>query len=209
MPSSTRTHLNLFQLATRSAAQLRGRATEIVRRDVRQASPGDIRLQHLPDDLFAHPIAANLIAPVDRPEQMPFVTPASEVHASIAFFVHAGIGIVRTRPCLPTRSTMHQRLSRCWTCFIVRFVSSERRNPHPSSVANIARSRSPFFVRTSGAFSSACAQTERNRDVGERHREVPFTAMPILLVPLTAYSLTRRRMCSKFEPNLTPRNYFL
>jgi hypothetical protein len=52
---------------------------------------------------------------------------------------------------------MHQRLSRCWTCFIVKFASSDRRSPHPSSVANIARSRWRVFVRTSGAFRSACA----------------------------------------------------
>jgi hypothetical protein len=41
------------------------------------------------------------------------VTPASDVHASMAFFAYVGMGIVRTRPCFPTRSTMHQRLSRC------------------------------------------------------------------------------------------------
>lgn len=69
----------------------------------------------------------------------------------------AGIGIVRARACLPARSTVHQRLSRCWTCFILKFASSDRRNPHPSSVANMARSLSPFFVVTSGAFRSSCA----------------------------------------------------
>jgi hypothetical protein len=31
---------------------------------------------------------------------------------------------------------------------IVRFVSSERRNPEPSNVANMVRSRSPFFPVT-------------------------------------------------------------
>jgi hypothetical protein len=37
--------------------------------------------------------------------------PAAAVHASIATFVQAGTGTVRTRQCLPTRSTMHQRPS--------------------------------------------------------------------------------------------------
>ena len=34
------------------------------------------------------------------------------LQASIATFTHVGIGIVRTRPCFPRRSTMHQRPSR-------------------------------------------------------------------------------------------------
>ena len=38
---------------------------------------------------------------------------AEAVHASIAAFVHDGIGTVHTRLCLPTRSTMHHRPSRC------------------------------------------------------------------------------------------------
>ena len=45
----------------------------------------------------------------------PSATPAAEVHASVATFTQVGIGIVRTRPCFPTRSTMHHRPSRCWT----------------------------------------------------------------------------------------------
>jgi hypothetical protein len=38
----------------------------------------------------------------------------------IAPLTHVGIRIVRTRPCFPTRSMMHQRLSRCWMCPILR-----------------------------------------------------------------------------------------
>jgi hypothetical protein len=43
----------------------------------------------------------------------PSVMPAALVQASIATFTQVGIGKVRTRPCFPTKSTMHQRPSRC------------------------------------------------------------------------------------------------
>jgi len=52
---------------------------------------------------------------------------------------------------------MHQRLSRCWMCLIVSAATSDRRSPQPNRTASIARSRSPFFVDTSGAFRSVCA----------------------------------------------------
>ena len=97
------------------------------------------------------------------------MTPASAVQASIEVFTHEGIGTVRPRPCFPTRSTMHQRQSRCWTCFVVRFASSHRRNPRPRSVASMARSRSPFLVRTFGAFRSDCALEERQPPVPDAH----------------------------------------
>ena len=72
-------------------------------------------------------------------------------------FTQVGIGTVRTRPCFPKRSTMHQRPSRCWTCPIVSAATSDRRSPHPSRTAMMARSRRPFVVVMSGAFRSACA----------------------------------------------------
>src|ERR1035438_4129982 len=87
----------------------------------------------------------------------PSQTPAADVQASIATFTHVGIGIVRTRPCFPRRSTMHQRPSRCWMCSIVNAATSERRSPHPRSTARMARSRSPLVVVMSGAFRSICA----------------------------------------------------
>ena len=76
---------------------------------------------------------------------------------SIATFTHVGIGTVRTRPCFPTRSTMHQRPSRCWMCPTVSAATSERRRPQPRRTARIARSRNPFTIATSGALSSVCA----------------------------------------------------
>src|ERR1017187_8862535 len=75
----------------------------------------------------------------------------------MATFTHVGIGIVRTRPCFPTRSTMHHRLSRCWMCLSVSEATSDRRSPQPSRMASIARSRRPFFVVTSGVFRSLWA----------------------------------------------------
>src|ERR1035441_1903428 len=75
----------------------------------------------------------------------------------MATFTHVGIGIVRTRPCFPMRSTTHQRLSRCRMCFSVSAATSDRRSPQPRRMASIARSRSPFLVDTSGVFRSFCA----------------------------------------------------
>ena len=149
--------LNLLKLTARGSAQLRGRATQIMRRDVRQTSPDDIRF-NVCQTTFSVSRSPKTRSPrLTGRNRCPSVTLATAGHASIVFFTHAGIGIVRTCPFFPIRSTMHQRLFLCWVCFIVRFASSDRRSPHPSRVANIARSRSPFFVRTSGAFSSVCA----------------------------------------------------
>jgi hypothetical protein len=55
---------------------------------------------------------------------------------------------------LADEATMHQRLSRCWTCFIVSAATSDRRTPQATSTAGIARSRRPFLVEALGAFSS-------------------------------------------------------
>ena len=49
----------------------------------------------------------------------PSTTLAGPVQASMATFTQTGIGTVRTRPCFPQRSTMHQGPSRCCTWFIV------------------------------------------------------------------------------------------
>ena len=87
----------------------------------------------------------------------PSATPAADVHASIATLTHVGIGAVRTRPCFPRRSTMHQRPSRSWTCSNVSAATSDRLRPHPRRTARMARSRRPFTVLTSGALSRLCA----------------------------------------------------
>jgi hypothetical protein len=62
--------LRSLEFPTRSAAEFRRRAMQVMWRDIRQASVRDVRLQHLPDDLVAHPVSANLIAPIYWPEQM-------------------------------------------------------------------------------------------------------------------------------------------
>jgi len=82
---------------------------------------------------------------------------AMQVHASIASFTQFGIGAVRTRPCMPTRSTMHQRPSRCWIWAKFNAATSDRRSPQPRRTAMIARSRSPSVVVVSGALSKAWA----------------------------------------------------
>ena len=69
-------------------------------------------------------------------------------------FTQVGTGTVRTRPRLPTRSTMHHRLSGCWMYLSVGTATSDRRSPQPRGTASIARSRSPSLVVTAGGFSS-------------------------------------------------------
>src|ERR1017187_9445920 len=75
----------------------------------------------------------------------------------MATFTQVGIGTVRTRPCFPYKSTMHQRPSRCCTCAIVSAATSDRRKAQPRSTAMMARSRRPFSIVVSGALRSAWA----------------------------------------------------
>jgi adenine-specific DNA-methyltransferase len=96
------------------------------------------------------------------------------VHASCATFTQVGIGIVRTRPCFPTRSTMHHRPSRCWTWPTVSAATSDRRSPQPRSTARIARSRSPLVVLASGVFSSVWACLTES----QFPKRTPFDATP-------------------------------
>src|ERR1035437_1271453 len=129
----------------------------------------------------------------------PSVTPATDVHASIATFTHVGIGTVRTRPCFPTRSTMHHRPSRCWTWGTVSAATSDRRSPQPRSTARIARSRRPLVAVASGAFNSVCAC----RTVSQFPKRTPLDATPFTRViplassgassPLSAASTARLR----------------
>jgi hypothetical protein len=85
----------------RGSAQPRCGPSQVVRRDIRQASPDDVCFSIVRPP-FRSSGRANLITAIDGSEQMPSITPATTVHASIAFFTHAGIGIVRTRPCFLT-----------------------------------------------------------------------------------------------------------
>src|SRR5450759_2589550 len=63
---------------------------------------------------------------------------ALDVHASVATFSPVGTGIVRTRPCFPTRSTMHHRPSRCWMWPTVSAATSDLRSPQPRRTARVA-----------------------------------------------------------------------
>ena len=80
--------------------------------------------------------------------------PVAAVQASIATFTHVGIGIVRTRPCLPTRSTMHQRSSRCWTCSSVSAATSDRRKPAAQQDGEDRAVAESLLGGTSGVFRS-------------------------------------------------------
>ena len=74
----------------------------------------------------------------------PSTTRPEEVHPSIATLTQVGMGAVRMRQCFPSRSTMHQRPSRCWVCRNLSGATSDRRRPQPSRTAIIARSRTLF-----------------------------------------------------------------
>jgi|ERR1700761_5460623 len=54
-----------------------------------------------------------LVAANHRPEHVAVHDAGEAVQASMATFTQVGIGMVRTCPCFPYRSTMHQRPSRC------------------------------------------------------------------------------------------------
>jgi hypothetical protein len=72
------------------------------------------------------------------------------VQASIAAFTQFAMGAVRTRACLPTRSTVHQRPSRCCKCAKVSAATSERRKPQPRRTARIADRAVPGVSRYLG-----------------------------------------------------------
>src|ERR1035437_3562813 len=96
---------------------------------------------------------------------------------------HVGIGIVRTRPCFPTRSTMHHRPSRCWTWPTVSAATSDRLSPQPRSTARIARSRKPWVVAASGVFSRVWAC----RMESQLPRRTPLEATPFTrVIPLAS-----------------------
>src|SRR5689334_10346934 len=54
-------HLDLFEFAARSPAQLRSHPAQVVQCDVRHADGGNVGFQHLPDDFLTQPTATNLI----------------------------------------------------------------------------------------------------------------------------------------------------
>src|SRR5205807_419631 len=66
----------------------------------------------------------------------PELNRAASDQTSIAVFVHAGIGTVRTRFPFPSTSTRHQRPSRCCTSSNVRAEASPRRSPQPTRTAS-------------------------------------------------------------------------
>lgn len=63
--------LHLFEFAAGRPAQLRRCAKKIMRSDVRQTRCGDVRFQDLSDNLLAHSHPTNLIAAINRTEQVP------------------------------------------------------------------------------------------------------------------------------------------
>jgi hypothetical protein len=62
--------LDLLQLAAGGPAELRRRATAIVRRDAGDASSLGVWPEHLPDDLFGKNLALHLVGSIDRPEHV-------------------------------------------------------------------------------------------------------------------------------------------
>src|ERR1017187_10192465 len=121
------------QLTAKRASSMRhspgfGIATTVVGCDPRYSGGQSVRLEQLPDDLLAQAAPWAWPARFTGRNTYPSAIPAADGHASIATLTHVGTGIVRTRPCLPTRSTIHHRPSRCWTWGTVSAATSDRRD---------------------------------------------------------------------------------
>jgi hypothetical protein len=130
--------LDLLQLPARCPAQLRARAPGIVGAIPGTPAASAYRRRNWPETSSPR---------FTERKTKPSVKPATNVQASIATFAQVGIGIVRTRPCLPTSSTMHQRLSRCCMCLSVSAPTSDRRSPQLRSTARIAWVAAPLVGR--------------------------------------------------------------
>jgi hypothetical protein len=73
---------------------------------------GGVRiLEQLPDDLFAQTGILGLVAAVHGSEDISIRDPGAGSPRVLGILTHVGIGIARTRPCLPSRSTVHHRPS--------------------------------------------------------------------------------------------------
>ena len=138
---------DLYLLERRPAevGELGEGAPQVMRRDL--AQPGLTRIPHdgLEDRLRGDRPKPDPSALVHTPQHGPRLEmPAAVAQVSSADLAQDGIGTVRTRPCLPTRSTIAQRPSRCATSSKSSPASSPRRSPHPTSNPSKTRSRRPF-----------------------------------------------------------------
>ena len=137
--------LDLFEFPAPAAAELGAGAAQVVGLELQS------QLLAVKDDHGEHGLgrergAGDLAVAVQRTQQRPAVMPAASHQRSTASLTQAGTGMVRRRPCLPRRSTITQRPSRCWMCSSVSATASPRRRPQPTSRASRARSRLPLRV---------------------------------------------------------------
>jgi hypothetical protein len=102
-----------------------------------------------------------------------------DTQSSITCFTQPGTGTVRTRPPLPTRSTMAQCSSRRCRWSMVSWISSPLRNPQPSRTASMARSLFPLVgggwrftgqALSSGLVERCCRSQGDDRESGLAHR---------------------------------------
>ncbi len=105
--------LDLLKLAAGRAAQLRACATSVMGGHAGDADRLSVLPEHLPDDLFSQAFTRRAISTVHGAEQVAAHQSGRGGPPVNRDFVQADTGTVRMRPCLPTRSTMHQRPSRC------------------------------------------------------------------------------------------------
>ena len=178
--------LDLLERRTAEVGELGEGAPEIMRRDL--AEPG---LTGVGDDRLEDPLGRKSGPGPTRPalstrrSTAPVEIWAVEAQRSRASLAHDGIGTVRTRPCLPTRSTIAQRPSRCATSGNSSPASSPLRSPHPTSSPNNTRFLSPFVVSGSGSASSPGRRTkglkqDRRSATGyTRFRRCPCRRTPV------------------------------
>ena len=89
-----------------------------------------------PESLRGEGLAAEPVALLTPRKTRPLEISAEDAHWSMAAFTQPGIGMLPTRPCLPRRSTITQRPSRCRTSWKCRLATSSRRNPQTIMTAS-------------------------------------------------------------------------
>jgi hypothetical protein len=92
------------------------------------------------------PAPTNLPPLLTLPSTGPSLIGMASSQSATACWVQSGMATVRRRPPFPTRSTKHQRPSRCCSWSLNKVANSSRRRPALTNNARSARSRLPFKV---------------------------------------------------------------
>jgi hypothetical protein len=114
-------------------------------------------LHRIPDYVGVTPASCRVPPFKTGLNTFPSLTPECQTQASTSSLHRDGTGTVRSRPPLPTKSTITQWLSLDCSWLSLKPATSERRNPHPSSNPRIAPSLQPRRFVFEAAFTRSCA----------------------------------------------------